>query len=242
MTQYSGTTTKSERPPPQPGSKPSQHESIFSHFCQSRNLPLNPTNPLLSQQFTRPSSHDPQVPSYMIGCTQTRSPTAKLEETSSPTSAIVPLNSCPKVTGTVSLVMGCGVVGQSDGPPRNSWRSQGGCQQRTTSAQFGELVGGLIGPQTVLGMSVLFVSCSTFPSFSPGSWLMDDTYPSANPAPRGFDLDLSLAALGLGHLLESQVLFAVEPHGVHHLPGRRSHDVGLSVWMEVEIGAESCCK
>jgi hypothetical protein len=127
ITQYSGTTTKSERPPPHPGSKPSQHEPIFPHFSRNKNLPLNPTNPLLSQQLTSPSSHDPQVPSYMIGCTQTRSPTAKPEETSSPTSAIVPLNSCPKVTGTVSLVMGCGVVGQSDGPPRNSWRSQGGC-------------------------------------------------------------------------------------------------------------------
>jgi hypothetical protein len=71
---------------------------------------------------------------------------------------------------------------------------------------------------------------------------MDDTHPSANPAPRRLDLDLSLPTLGLGHLLESQVLFAVEPHGVHHLPGRRTHVAGLSVWMEVKPGAESCRK
>jgi len=43
-------------------------------------------------------------------------------------------------------------------------------------------------------------------------------------------------------LLESQVLFAVEPYGVHHLPGRRTHVAGLSVWMEVKPGAESCRK
>ena len=106
--------------------KVSISSSMFLHLLRL-DLPLNPTNPLLSQQFTRPSSHDPQVPSYMMGCTHTRSPTAKLSETSSPTSAIVPLNSCPNVSGIVSPVMGCGVVGQSDGPPRNSWRSQEGC-------------------------------------------------------------------------------------------------------------------
>jgi hypothetical protein len=66
---------------------------------------------------------------------------------------------------------------------------------------------------------------------------MDDTHPSANPAPRRLDLDLSFPTLGLGHLLESQVFFAVEPHGAHHFSRGRSHDVGpVPVGMKIASG------
>lgn len=64
-----------------------------------------------------PSLHAPQSPSYMIGCTHTLSPTFHLPETPSPSPSITPLNSCPKVRGTDSPVMGCGVVGHIEGPP-----------------------------------------------------------------------------------------------------------------------------
>jgi hypothetical protein len=68
---------------------------------------------------------------------------------------------------------------------------------------------------------------------------MDDTHPSANPAPRRLDLDLSFPTLGFRHLLESQVLFAVESHGVHHLSRGRSHDVGsvsVGMVMVMDVG------
>jgi hypothetical protein len=80
----------------------------------------------------------------------------------------------------------------------------------------------VIGLRTVLAMSVLAFPCLSFSlEFS---WTI--TYPSANPAPRRLDLDLPFPTLGLGHLLESQVFFTVEPHGVHHLSRGGSHDAG----------------
>jgi len=57
--------------------------------------------------------------------TATRSPSLK-SFTPAPTSVTIALNSCPNVSGTVSPVMGCGVVGHRFGPPMYSWRSGGG--------------------------------------------------------------------------------------------------------------------
>jgi hypothetical protein len=51
------------------------------------------------------------------------------------------------------------------------------------------------------------------------------TYPSANAAPRRFDLDLAFPTFWFGNLLKSQVLLAVESHGVHHFS--RRHDDGV---------------
>ena len=58
--------------------------------------------------------------------TATRSPSLK-SFTPSPTSVTIALNSCPNVSGTVSPVIGCGVVGHKFGPPMYSWRSDVPC-------------------------------------------------------------------------------------------------------------------
>jgi hypothetical protein len=54
--------------------------------------------------------------------TATRSPSLK-PVTPSPISVTIALNSCPKVSGTFSPVIGCGEVGHRFGPPMYSWRS-----------------------------------------------------------------------------------------------------------------------
>lgn len=113
-----GTTTCSDSPPPQPTNV---HSACHRDLIEL-DLPLKPTKPLLSQQLMRPSLQATQVPSYMMGCTATRSPTLT-SSTSSPTSSITPLNSWPNVRGSFSLVIGWAVIGMMLAPPRYSWRS-----------------------------------------------------------------------------------------------------------------------
>jgi hypothetical protein len=235
ITQYSGTTTKSERPPPQPGSKQSQHETLLLSLLSKQEPTTQPNKPVIiatvDESFlARPASAIVYDGLHADTISNREAVRNLLPDFCYRPAELVPERQRDRLAGdgvrcrraerraAKELVeVTRRVLAKNFPTSRRESVSQWGSETTNCSGE---------------------VSLCLFFFIPLAGFLMDDTHPSANPAPRGLDLDLALPAVGLGHLLVSQVLFAVEPHGIHHLPRRSSHDAGLSARMG--IGIESC--
>lgn len=107
---FSPTTTRSDKPPALPELYQHRDYAKAEDDKMTKDIPLYPMKPILSQQLFLPIKHLRHVSSLRLGLTATLSPILS-PVTPSPTSSTVPLNSWPRVVGSFSPVRGCGWTG-----------------------------------------------------------------------------------------------------------------------------------